>query len=277
MTKAVPQLFGVLGHRISYSLSPAIFRLLFKKYSLPHSYALFDVEPGRFWEFMEAVRFLDIRGFNVTIPFKLDLAQHVDRLDSTAARCGSINTVINRRGKLVGYNTDGFGIRMALRSAGLTDMAGRSVLIVGAGGTARTALAWFLTSGVREVSIVNRSKERLAEMIASCRIAGKKRLVTFDPDDIDSRLVSMEFDVIFNATPVATNSVVPRKVLRSCKFLLQAAYNVRTGRLPAGIHLASGLDMLIFQALRSFELFTGIDVGDYSRTASFVKRKIGRE
>jgi len=276
MSKISPHLFGVLGHNISYSLSPTIFSHLFSKYGLPHAYGLFDIEPERFWEFIESVRLLNIRGFNITIPFKTDLVQHVDRLDRTAARCGSINTVVNRGGRLVGYNTDGFGISMALKTAGFKDPSGKSVLILGAGGTARTALAYFLQNGISEVSIVNRSRDRLAEMVTSCKLGRKqKRIVALDPENLNSEVDTDGFDVIFNATPIATAKIVPRTILKSSGCLLQASYSVKPGRLPDSLRIASGLDMLIFQAIRSFEVFSGVQVGNYLRLRSFIKRRLG--
>jgi len=277
MSDKTPAIYGLLGSKISYSISPEIFRILFRKFDLPHGYFLFDIHPERFWEFMESASLLKISGFNVTIPFKCDITPHLERVDQCGKRCRSVNLVVRKRNKLVGYNTDVFGIDEVLKQNRTDKLEGKHALLVGAGGTARTMLAYLIKKKAGRVSIVNRSRKRLNEMLTDCGYFDSSHNVeALHLPKLNSAIDKFDFDMIFNATPVATEKIIQPEVLGNMSFVFEAAYNFKDRKLPPRVHPIGGLDMLIFQAIRSFELFTGIQAGNYRRLKSFIKGGINR-
>ena len=125
-----PVQFGLLGRRLGHSYSPEIHRALGAE-----SYSLIELEPEDVAGFLERRQF---QGINVTIPYKMAVMEHLDEISGEAVAIGSVNTVVNRDGRLFGYNTDIDGFMHMVGSAGI-DFQGRKVLILGTGGTSRTA------------------------------------------------------------------------------------------------------------------------------------------
>lgn len=277
MSGQKPAIYGLLGSKISYSLSPEIFRILFRKFDLPHGYFLFDIHPERFWEFLESATLLNVAGFNVTTPFKNDITPHLDRVDQCGKRCNSVNLVLRKRNRLVGYNTDVFGISEVLKQNRTPEIKGKHALLIGAGGTARTMLAYLIRKKVGRVSIVNRSRKRLNEMLSDCGYFDSSHNVEAYPlPKLSSVMDSKSVDMIFNAAPIATEQIVVPHALEAAEFVFEAAYNLGDRNLPVGVKPIGGIDMLLFQALRSLEIFTGIRIGNYRRLKSFIKGRVDR-
>ena len=157
---AASPVYCVLGDPVEHSLSPLMHNRALAECGLPGVYTGFRVnDPGAA---MNAIRALGIRGASVTLPHKVAVMAHLDRVDETARVIGAVNTVVHRAGQLVGYNTDGLGALDAL--AAVTDVAGKPVAIMGAGGAAR-AVAWAVGRAGGRVTLFNRSVAR-AEALA---------------------------------------------------------------------------------------------------------------
>jgi shikimate dehydrogenase len=207
---------------------------------------------------MAAADRLRIRGFNVTIPYKEPVAKSVDELDADAESLGAVNTVLLKDGWTKGHNTDVHGFRATLRSLNLR-VGGRDTLVVGAGGAAKAVVHVLLQEGAR-VHVTNRSPAR-ADTLAD----------TFnEPVDViptASLPQSGPWDLLVNATPVGTKGFagglpVPESVIAKASFVYDLGYNPAvTPLLQAANRLnrpgTSGLDMLLHQAAKSFELWTG--------------------
>lgn len=187
-------------------------------------------------------------GVNVTIPHKIAVIPLLDELHPSAEECGAVNTVVNRGGKLTGYNTDIFGMSFALAHAGIS-LSGRHVVILGSGGTSHTARALAKREGAASVTVVSRSGEVNYSNI--------------------SELV--ETEIVINTTPVgmfphADASPVDLTVFPRLKGVFDAVFNPLRTRLieqaeNLGVPVASGLLMLTAQAKAANILFHG---GDYS-------------
>lgn len=187
-------------------------------------------------------------GVNVTIPHKIAVIPLLDELHPSAEECGAVNTVVNRGGKLTGYNTDIFGMSFALAHAGIS-LSGRHVVILGSGGTSHTARALAKREGAASVTVVSRSGEVNYSNI--------------------SELV--ETEIVINTTPVgmfphADASPVDLTVFPRLKGVFDAVFNPLRTRLieqaeSLGVPVASGLLMLTAQAKAASILFRG---GDYS-------------
>ncbi len=231
---------GLIGERLGHSFSPLIHACL-----ADYSYTLTEISPEGLKGFV-ASRQLD--AYNVTIPYKKAIMPYLDVISPEATAIGAVNTVVQRDGKLYGYNTDYFGFCYMLDSSGI-DPRGKKVLVLGAGGASATVCAAMGDRGASEIVTLD-SKQNTPENI---------------------RLHS-DAEIIVNATPVGTyphNLVSPvelKQFNRLCG-VLDLIYNpARTALLlkaeKLGIPNINGLPMLVAQAVRASELFTGEKTAD---------------
>ena len=233
--------YGLLGEKLGHSFSPQIHRDL-----AGYDYQLLPTPP-------EAVEDLFARrafqGLNVTIPYKQTVMPLCDEVDPRAAAIGAVNTVVNRNGRLTGYNTDIDGFLYMARRAGV-DMAGKKVVILGSGGTSRTARAAAGELGAREIVTVSRHGE----------------------DNYQNLSRHADAQVLVNTTPVGMypnwgQSPVSLESFPALEGVLDVVYNpLRTALLlqaeERGLPCSCGLPMLVAQAKRAAELFTGQNIDD---------------
>jgi len=266
------QLYGIIGHPVHHSLSPAMQNAAFQEVGIDAVYLAFDVEPGRLAEAMAGARSLGVRGMNVTIPHKESVMRLLDELGGDSAEIGAVNTVVNKGGTLVGYNTDGIGARRALADAGV-DIAGKVVLLLGAGGAAR-AIAFTLSKATKRIIIANRAADRAVELAS--RLRGKA-----DAGGLDSgflRKAAAEADIMINCTsvgmsPNSDEAVIDRGYIRKGQVVFDIVYTpIKTKLLreaeAAGAVAVDGVGMLVNQGAESFTLWTGREApGDVMRRA----------
>ena len=233
--------YGLLGEKLGHSFSPQIHRDL-----AGYDYQLLPTPP-------EAVEDLFARrafqGLNVTIPYKRTVMPLCDEIDPRAAAIGAVNTVVNRNGRLTGYNTDIDGFLYMARRAGV-DMAGKKVVILGSGGTSRTTRAAAGELGAREIVTVSRHGE----------------------DNYQNLSRHADAQVLVNTTPVGMypnwgQSPVSLESFPALEGVLDVVYNpLRTALLlqaeERGLPRSCGLPMLVAQAKRAAELFTGQNIDD---------------
>ena len=253
-----PVILGLIGHPLEYSLSPVIHEAALSALNLPAVYLPFDIPLDSLDPFLVAADRLRIGGFNVTHPLKEPVAQRMDELDADAERLGAVNTVVVQDGWTVGHNTDVYGFRVSLRALGLR-LGDRTALVVGAGGAARAVVDVLLREGA-SVEVTNRTIAR-AEALAD----------SFDDSVAVIPLESLQragpWDLLVNATPIGMRGVasplpVPESIVAKAAFVYDLVYNPTvTPLLQAARRLnrpgTSGLDMLLHQAAKAFELWTG--------------------
>ncbi len=248
------QLFGVFGDPVAHSLSPAMHNRAFAYAGYKGVYLPFqveEIEPA-----VVAVKTLGISGISVTLPHKVAVMEYLDRLDPLAERIGAVNTIVNADGVLTGYNTDCFGAVSALVQH--TDISGKDVAIIGAGGAAR-AIGWGMVDAGGNVTIINRSAEngeKLAKDLSS----------DFLPLDGVGKL---EADILINTTPVGMHPhtadlPVPAEIFRRGMLVMDIVYTpLKTEFLKqaqvAGSRIIDGLTMFVLQGARQFELWTGLE------------------
>ena len=134
-----PGLLGIIGNPVRSSLSPAMQQAALRHLKLDACYRAFEIEPDQVRTVLRALPLLGFWGINVTIPYKERVLPLLDEVDAAAGVIGAVNTIVVRQGRLLGYNTDAEGFRMALEIEGRTELPGARVLVVGAGGAARAA------------------------------------------------------------------------------------------------------------------------------------------
>lgn len=249
---------GLLGHPLSHSLSPGIHEAALQALRLPGVYLPFDMGEPSVEPFLDAAERLRIRGLNVTIPYKETVAALVDELDGDAEALEAVNTVVLHEGWAKGHNTDTFGFRMSLRSLGLR-LGERRALVVGAGGAAKAVVHVLLREGA-EVAVTNRTPQR-AEALAD---AFDDSVEVLAPEEAPKR---GPWDLLVNATPAGTLGVetglpVPEATLSHVAFVYDLVYNPSQTPLLAaaarrGVRATNGIEMLLQQAAKSFELWTG--------------------
>jgi shikimate dehydrogenase len=207
---------------------------------------------------MTGMRSLGIRGFGISMPYKQEIMPLVDAIDPQAAQIGAVNTVVRGEdGRLTGYNTDAVGALRALEEA--RPMAGARVLLLGAGGAAR-AIAHGLAGAGASLVLANRTREKaeaIAEGIAGATVRG-----------LDDALSASDWDVLVNATSkgmgeVDSGSPVPEEAIRAGTVVMDIVYKpIETELLRAagrrGARTIHGGRMLLHQAARQFELYTGV-------------------
>jgi shikimate dehydrogenase len=226
-------------------------------------YVAVEIPPDYLPQMVDGVRRC-ARGFNVTIPFKVAIMNLLDRLDRTASLVEAVNTVVNRRGKLIGYNTDGAGAMMALEKE-LGSVRGMRVVVLGAGGAAR-AIAFALAQEGCQITIANRTLAR-AEALAS--ILRRKLSVDVDVMGIEKsklRRALGKADLLINATSVGMypqhrRTLADASMLRRDLVVMDIVYKPLKTKLlreaeKAGCRTIDGLQMLVYQAALSFQLWT---------------------
>jgi shikimate dehydrogenase len=167
-------------------------------------------------------------------------------------------------------------IEEVLQEASVRSLRNKRVLLIGAGGTARTALAYVVSRAPDAVSIVNRGRKRLREMLSELGIAdGSDGIEAHQLPSIRSKLRGVTWDIIINATPVATEEIVPYSAISSATAVFETMYGLTNRNLPPETRIIGGVDMLIFQALKGFEIFTGIEIENHRRQKAAVRRRLG--
>lgn len=256
-------IYGLIGKPVAHSISPIIHNTLFKEMNFNSIYAPFKVD--KIGEFIKEFRGLDVKGYSVTIPHKESVINHLDAIDPMARKIGAVNTIVNKDGQLVGYNTDCKAAIQTLEDVYQTSgmdtkndhLKGRRITLLGAGGASR-AIAFGLQERGAQVTIVNRNYERAQSLARDAGCFSKK------PGD----LPSIETDILINATPVGmfpevNETPVDKVRLKPGMIVFDTIYNPMETRLlreaqAQGCKIVGGLPMFVNQAAAQFELWTGI-------------------
>jgi shikimate dehydrogenase len=268
---------GVIGDPVRHSASPALHNAAYAALGLDYVYVAFAVPAGRGGDAVRAMPVLGLVGLNVTMPHKADAALACDELSPAAAMLGAVNTVITRPdGRLWGDSTDGEGFVRALHDEGI-DPAGRSVLVLGAGGAARALVLALGRSGARVVVAARRPDA--ARDAATLAPGGEGRGL----DGLEACVASV--DVVVNATPLGMSGETPPfdpAALDGHHAVMDLVYHpARTPLLVAaearGVRTAAnGLGMLVHQAALAFHAMTGRDAPlDAMRAAVATGRDAG--
>ncbi|MDP6047948.1 MAG: shikimate dehydrogenase [Candidatus Bathyarchaeota archaeon] len=260
----------LLGYPVSHSMSAVMHNAAFQELELDYRYKLKSVPPDELGALVASeLRRNEYAGGSITIPHKLAIMEHLNGIDSSALRIGAVNTIVNEDGWLKGYNTDGIG---ALR--GITEVYGNvkdaRVVIAGAGGAAR-AVGYQLSTVVQELTITNRTMDRAEELAVSlsanpeCR--GTVRSIPFERDSL--RVAIEDADILVNGTPLGMHpktdeTPIPIEVLHPDLLVFDLVYNpIRTRLLReaerVGAAILSGVNMLVYQGVVAFKMWTGID------------------
>ena len=260
------RVYGVLGGTVRRSLSPLLHNQAFAARRIDAVYVPLQAEAIE--PFLRALPGLDLSGFSVTRPYKVEILPHLQEVEEQAAMCGSVNTVVVQEGTLRGSTTDGIGVVGPLKKRG--ELKGRAVVIVGAGGAARAAALALRRKGAR-VTLVARNPRQAAEAAAALGCAHAPL----------ADLSRQSWDVLINATPVGSaasraETPVPQYLHRRGTIVLDMVYDPLETRLlaearAAGCLTIDGLEMLLAQAVAQFETWTGLEAPIEAMTAAAMR------
>jgi shikimate dehydrogenase len=255
----------VIGDPVSHSLSPAMHNAAFKALGVDSEYSFEakQIKSSELGKFMDEIR-ENIHMLAVTIPHKETIVHYVDKLDNTAKEIGAVNTVINDDGVLTGYNTDCPGAINILKQH--TNLAGKAVVVLGSGGTAKAIVHGLSKEGLR-VIICSRNKEE------SEKLAAKYNAVSLPWEAIGN---VAEADIIINTTPIGRNGEEFPHIIQNLKdrqkldnkgkptqIIFDVNYNPDGIPLlkqaeELGLTAIDGLELLLQQGILQFELYTGL-------------------
>lgn len=268
--KATTGIYGIFGHPVSQSLSPAMHNRAFSLLGMDCVYLAFDVEPRDAEAAVDSLRTLGIRGVNVTVPHKRAVMTRLDEISPEASLAGAVNTIENRDGRLVGRNTDVSGLLRALSSELGFGPRGKNVLLVGAGGAARAAAAGMCAGGAREVAVVNRTPGRAAELCGefSPRFpeVGFRAAALGDAARVAETVARA--DIVINSSCAGMEGRepldLPLGLLPKDSPVYDLVYKPRDTPLvrdarALGLRAESGLGMLLYQGADAFSIWTGRD------------------
>jgi shikimate dehydrogenase len=245
---------GIIGYPLKHSISPRVHKALLDHYGIEGNYLAFEVKPDDLRDAIFGARALGFSGLNVTIPYKEEVLKFVEPVGDARLAVNTIDLT-----EMKGYNTDIYGVEMAFRNAGI-DVEKKVALIFGAGGAGK-AIAIALMKLGATVVITNRTPRRGIEAASLLREYGD---CIFYPVE---KVGEIKYDIIANATPVGMKgfSGMPfdEKLLREGLVVFDAVYNpletalIRKAK-ERGCKVINGLEMFVYQAQKSFEIWTGI-------------------
>ncbi|MFH0919219.1 MAG: shikimate dehydrogenase [Fibrobacterota bacterium] len=260
------RLIGLFGWPVGHSRSPQMQNAGFQKLGLNIAYVPLAVEPGRLRDAVNGLRAMNFLGANVTLPHKERVMKHLDSVSTLSRRIGAVNTIVNRNGRLHGTTTDPEGfIKAVSGSIRLTPQT--RIMVLGAGGTARTLLFALLAHGCRDLALACRAPRKAARLLSDARKHFKARipLLTLGAPAFAARMSGTT--LLINCTPVGMSprpNALPLSpaLLHNKLTVFDTVYNPLKTRLLAetekrGGRAVPGMDMLVYQGMASFEVWTG--------------------
>lgn len=259
------RILGVIGDPVQHTASPAMHNAALAAAGLDYAYVAFHVAPDQVRTVPAAMRALEIRGLNVTVPHKVSIMEGLDEISDEARVIGAVNTISNDEGHLTGHNTDAYGVAASLEHDGGLHKLPAKVVLLGAGGAARAVLYVLLQRPeVEEVALLNRSAGRAQQLAEELDPEGNRvRVGSLGECDrvrdagllINTTSVGMEPEE--DKSPVADASC-----LHDGLVVLDIVYRPLRTRLlaqaeSAGARTVEGLGMFVHQGARAFEIWTG--------------------
>ncbi len=263
------KVLGVFGYPVKHTFSPLIHNAAFRNKGLDYVYLPFEVKPENLKKATEAIRILNLLGISVTVPHKETIIPFLDEVSKEALLSGAVNTVLNRNGSLVGYNTDGEGYMKSLKNDTGFDPRGMTVLILGAGGACKGILASLAMRSPGRVFIANRTLSRASTLVKDFQ--GKFPDVKLKSEDLkidNLKRCLQETHLLINATTMGMEGKeiveLPLESLPKDGIVSDIVYKPLDTPMikqaeSLGIKTHKGLGMLLEQGALAFKIWTGAE------------------
>lgn len=253
-------LYGLIGEKLTHSVSPAIHEKLFKILGMEASYELFQIPKEKLKEEFENLKARGAKGLNVTIPYKVDIMEYIDHVAEEAEKIGAVNTICFKEGKTTGYNTDYYGFGRMLEKNHIV-VTGEKAVVLGAGGAAKAVLQYVIDKNASEVILVSRDKAKAKNNFKDVNIIDYEELKALKSGE-----------VIINCTPCGMYPKIDAiPVDSSCISKFSAAVDLIYNPLEtvflkyakeSGLKAVNGLYMLVGQAIAAEELWNNISISE---------------
>ena len=285
MVDGKTKILGVIGDPIEHTFSPAMHNAGLDALNLNYIYLPFHVKEDKLGECIQGAKAMGIQGLNVTIPHKTNVIKHLDDIDSVASMIGAVNTIqfnfdennesSNQNNESMvttkGFNTDGYGCVRAIKEK--TSINNKKVTITGAGGAARAVAFQIASSGIDELSILNRNASK-AESLANDMKSNLSEAgidITINSYEIENLKRELDSsDIFIDTTPIGMYPNVDDKPIASADMLHEELVvndivytpmetSLIKEALKANAEVVYGYKMLLYQGIRSFEIWLGRD------------------
>jgi shikimate dehydrogenase len=266
MTDAAGLKLGLIGFPVGHSLSPLLQNDLLNAIRITGTYELYETPRDQLQTKVAALKAAGLRGFNVTIPFKQEIIPLLDQIDEVAQLAGAVNTVVLKKNKLYGFNTDKPGFDRTLLFHGIKPSKLRA-MILGAGGAARAVVLSLIQSGVRKIYVANRTTSRAISLVEDIsKSTGFFNFITMPLSQKSVGGLIEEIDIMVNTTSVGmwpTQMGSPFEFSKSSEQLVAVdlVYNPLETRFlksarKSGVVAIDGLDLFIYQGIAAMEIWT---------------------
>lgn len=261
--KGSTNIVGLIGHPVEHSFSPPMHNAAFDALGMDYAYVAFDVNPNDLKTAIEGAQSLNIKGFNVTIPHKVDVMQYLDELDEVARLIGAVNTIDFKN--LKGYNTDGIGAVKAIEE--VTSIKNKNVVVVGAGGASRAISFYIAKYGAESLTILNRNESKAENLAGDVSDSGLISEVASDSINLIDNYIE-NADVLIDTTPLGMHPnindepIVKAEKMDEDLVVFDAVYNpnetvLLKEAIKANAKPVYGIKMLLYQGAESFKIWTG--------------------
>jgi len=263
------KIIGVIGKNIENSLSPLIHNQIILKCSFNFCYLPFQIAETNLGKAIQGIKALNIRGVNITLPYKERVIDFLDEPEESARRIGAVNTIVNNKGILAGYNTDVIGFKKSLQEEGKFTTKGKKAVILGAGGAARAVVYSILEEGIKEVCIFNRTLEKAKKIKQDfSSFFPESNIYVFPLTEENIKDKIEKAHLLVNTTSIGMppqidkTPLLDEKLFHPDLLVYDLIYHpAKTLFLRqaerAGAKIINGLPMLIYQGIESFYLWTG--------------------
>lgn len=267
------KLYGLLATPIGHSLSPLIQNQLFEEMRIDGIYVPFETPIESLMKVYEGVKALKVQGMNVSLPHKEAIIPLLDDVDEMALMIGAVNTLKWTDNGYKGYNTDKYGLTRTILEEGFA-IADQEIIIIGAGGTARTATMMAIEEGAKKIYIINRTKERADELaLAGNLVAGKEIAISLAMDELykiegygeRARYLCIQTTNVGMYPRIEESPVCEEAFFKSLIGVVDIIFNPTTTQFmskarQANVKAVNGLKMLVYQGVRSFEIWNDVQI-----------------
>ncbi|KDR94491.1 shikimate dehydrogenase [Peptoclostridium litorale DSM 5388] len=253
-------LYGLLGEKLSHSMSPQIHSIIFEKLQKSGCYHIFEVKKADLKPAVKGLLALGARGVNVTIPYKQNVMESLDYISDEAAAIGAVNTIHFKDGAAMGYNTDYYGFKMMLDKFKV-EIKGKSFAVLGSGGAAKSVVKCLEDFGAKRICMVSRN----------AKMAGAE-FTDIEVIDYNELAGAEDMDTAINCTPCGMHpcteeSPLDEKSVQKFSCVVDLIYNPKTTMLMKqarahGIKAVNGLYMLVGQAVKAQEIWNDVQISD---------------
>lgn len=254
------ELYGLIGERLAHSVSPQIHSMVFNKLNMNSYYHLLELKNEDFKATMLGFKVIKPRGINVTIPYKIQVMEFVDELSKEVIEIGAVNTLKFEMNKIIGYNTDYFGIGMLFDKYNI-EVKNKKATILGNGGVAVTMVRYLLDNGIAEIIVATRNVSKLKEVskFDDCKLISYNEIKELK-----------ESDIVLNCTPLGMypdldNSPIEKKYISKFGSAVDMIYNPKKTLFlkyaeELGLKTVNGLYMLVCQGIAAQEIWNDIKI-----------------